>query len=261
MPRVQVIHWKPAEAGPLLEACRNAGCETEFDVDADATAIGRAIKANLPDAIVIDLSRLPSHGRNVGIWLRGAKKTRAVPLVFVGGEEAKVAEVRTLMPDAVYTTIRQLPKALPRAMRNRLADPVVPPQMMDRYAQKTAAQKLGIEPGSQAAVFDAPRDYAAVLGELPEGAELVEDPSGKTPVTVWFVDDPADLASNIRKMAKRAAASKLWIAWRKGPKKPVGENLVRETALEAGLVDYKICSLDSRWSALLFSPARKAADR
>ena len=31
MARVRVIHWKPAESGPLIEACKACGYEVEFD--------------------------------------------------------------------------------------------------------------------------------------------------------------------------------------------------------------------------------------
>jgi hypothetical protein len=47
----------------------------------------------------------------------------------------------------------------------------------------------------------------------------------------------------------------LWIAW---PKKAsrletdVSETEVRQTGLDAGLVDYKICAIDATWSGLLF---------
>ena len=47
---------------------------------------------------------------------------------------------------------------------------------MERYGSRTVAQKLGIKEGSTVAVIDAPRDYAAALGELPAGVEIVEDP-------------------------------------------------------------------------------------
>ena len=63
---------------------------------------------------------------------------------------------------------------------------------MERYASRSKAQKLGIKEGSTVALFDAPRDYAAVLGEMPAGVELVEEPDSVHPVTLWFVRDPRD---------------------------------------------------------------------
>jgi hypothetical protein len=48
----------------------------------------------------------------------------------------------------------------------------------------------------------------------------------------------------------------LWIVW---PKKTsalagdLGERLVREMGLAAGLVDYKVCAVDETWSGLAFA--------
>jgi hypothetical protein len=42
--------------------------------------------------------------------------------------------------------------------------------MMERYALRIAAQKLGIREGTAAALIDPPRNYASVVGELPAGA-------------------------------------------------------------------------------------------
>jgi hypothetical protein len=45
----------------------------------------------------------------------------------------------------------------------------------------------------------------------------------------------------------------LWICWRKrasGSATDVGENEVRDLALELGLVDVKICAIDATWSGL-----------
>ena len=101
MARVRVIHWKTAEAEPLLAAMRKAGVTPEFDDCSNTPELGRRIRLNPPDAIVIDLSRLPSQGRAVAHWLRSSKALRAVPIVFANGAEDKIAKVREIMPDAV----------------------------------------------------------------------------------------------------------------------------------------------------------------
>jgi hypothetical protein len=36
----------------------------------------------------------------------------------------------------------------------------------------------------------------------------------------------------------------------------LNENVVRDAGLGAGLVDYKVCSIDSAWSALKFAHRR-----
>jgi hypothetical protein len=37
----------------------------------------------------------------------------------------------------------------------------------------------------------------------------------------------------------------------------LNENVVRDAGLGAGLVDYKVCSIDSEWSALKFAHRKK----
>lgn len=60
MPVVRAIHWKEAEAGPLLAACRVAGFETEYR-EGDGGAICRSVR------------------------------TKHIPIVFIGGDPAKAA--------------------------------------------------------------------------------------------------------------------------------------------------------------------------
>lgn len=220
-----------------------------------------------PDAFVIDLSRLPSHGREIAIALRQSPRTRCVPIVFCDGEEEKVARTRSELPDASYCTRAKLRSTLRKALANRPADPVKPVQMMDRYASRTAAQKLGIKEFSTVLALGAPRDFAKVLGELPPGVdvwnetlELLDGPSpAKASVTLCFVGQPHSLLPALSKVRALARSSKLWILWRKGgsaARGDVTETLVRESAIDLGLVDYKICSVNEVWSAMLFAPKR-----
>ena len=253
MHRVRIIHWRPAEAASLIDSVRTAGFDPEYDGEMNGPAVSRAIRAHLPDAVLIDLSRLPSHGREVGIWLRGIKATRHIPLVFVNGEGEKLERVRKDLPDAAYATPANLKDVLRTSCRGIARDPVVPPQMMERYQEKPAAQKLGIVAASTVAVMNAPRDYAHALGELPEGVEIFEDPRTVRPVTLWFVLDLETLLAALPRMHAIAAKTKLWIVWRKGKEGRISQNTIRETAIEGGLVDYKICSLDAQWSGILFA--------
>ncbi len=79
MPRVRIVHWKAAEAGPLVEACRVCGFEIEYDDAVNGGMLIKLVREKPPDALVIDLTRLPSHGREVAIYLRRTKYARHVP--------------------------------------------------------------------------------------------------------------------------------------------------------------------------------------
>ncbi len=238
MPHVRLFHWKAAEAAPLRKALRAAGYVADYD-ETWSTEISREIRASLPAAIAIDLTQRPSHGREVAVYLRGLKATRHIPLVFVGGDAAKVDAIRQLLPDAVYTTVKALAAALRGAIAKRPENPVVPAPMMDRYASRTAAQKLGIRENTAAGLIDPPANYAAVIGELPAGARFEESPGGVCPVTLCFLHDEAEVHSSLSSVRSLAGRTKLWIVWRKGG---IHGDLVRESGIALGLVDYKICS-------------------
>ncbi|MGA2594968.1 MAG: hypothetical protein ABSH32_34150, partial [Bryobacteraceae bacterium] len=134
-------------------------------------------------------------------------------------------------------------------------NPVVPAQMMERYAARSACQKLGIRAGTAVALFDPPRNYASVFGELPAGARLEEAATGACPVTLWFAGDAAACREALPRMRKLAGRTKLWMLWQKrgGKESGVTQQFLRESAAAVGLVDYKICSVNETWSAMLFA--------
>jgi hypothetical protein len=258
--RVRLFTWNTNEAAALIESLKLAGHTIEYEEKWGAS-ITRSLRESPPDAVVIDLTRLPSHGREVAIYLRGNKATRAVSIVFLDGGSEKVEAIRTVMPDAVFTSRESLAADLSAAVKNPVVNPVIPAQMMDRYAGRPAAQKLGIKTGMKVRVIDPPRDYQGVLGSLPENAMLVEDANQPAPVTLWFVEDPDSFRSRLREMARQAGGTKLWILWRKGRRRSeqaVNEQFLRECALAAGLVDYKVCSVNDTWSGLAFACRRAA---
>jgi CheY-like chemotaxis protein len=255
MVRVRLIHWKAAEAAPLLSSLRAAGYKVDYEERPDYH-VAQAIRAELPAAVVIDLSRLPSHGREVAMYLRGSAAVRHIPLVFVNGKPEKVDAIREKLPDAIYTSTDRLQASIREAIARAPANPVVPPQMMDRYQARTAAQKLGVQAGSKVALIDPPRDYAAVIGVLPDGALLSEGACRDCEITLWFVRDPVGYQSALPRMRTRAAGGKLWVLWQKqkaGKPRGVTQQLIRESALAVGMVDYKICSVNHTWSGLLFT--------
>jgi hypothetical protein len=252
MQRVRLFHWKPEEAKLLIAKLRAAGYEVIYNAQTQSPSV-REMKQSGVTAVVIDLSRLPSHGKYVGAWLRGSKSTRHLPLVFVGGEAEKVAAVRKHLPDAAYASIAGAAAALKKAIASPPRYPVIPRQMMETAPGRTAAQKLGIREGSAVGLIDPPTGYSKVLGELPQGVEIREDPNYACPVTLWFVYDPAEYEAALPLRRALAAHSRLWILWQKGRRDGLNGSFVRGRALAMGLVDYKICSLDGVWSGMVFT--------
>jgi hypothetical protein len=200
---------------------------------------------------VIDLSRLPSQGREIAVALRQSPRTRPVPIIFVNGEADKVKAIRGILPDAKYCATETLVETLETAQQ--LPNAVTPAAMMERYASRTAVQKLGITEKSRVVLVDPPRNATAVLGNLPRGAQFVEEDGD---VTLCFAHSPDELRAAMSDLRKLAAKTKLWVLWRKKTAPGHGgitERLIRDTGRDLGLVDYKICSVDKTWSAMLFA--------
>ena len=143
MHRVRLFHWRADEAKPLIAALRAGGYTVDYPGD-KANGSWRSLRENSPYAAIIDLTRLPSHGRYVGAEIRATKSLRHIPIVFVDGDPEKVESIRKDLPDAVYTSRSRLVPALKRV--KPLADPVIAPRMMDR-TDRTTAEKLGIKTG------------------------------------------------------------------------------------------------------------------
>lgn len=129
---------------------------------------------------------------------------------------------------------------------------------MAGYSPKTLAQKLGIKPGDAIATIAAPKDYRALLGELPDGAQIVHRaPTGGAPIVHLFFTTLAELQTQLpRGRQTMATDGALWVSWYKKASKirtDVSENLIRDLALATtDLVDVKVSAVTEQWSGLKF---------
>ncbi len=258
MKRVRLVHWNASEGAERAEQLRSARYRVEFE--AVTPNVLKKLRNDPPDAVVVDLSRMPSGGRDVGVALRTYKSTRHVPIVFVGGAPEKVAVVKRSLPDAVFTTWGRISRALKQAIDRPPSDPVVPDHALAGYSGTPLPKKLGIKSGTSVALVGAPRDFEKALGEIPEGARLSRQTRGRPDLVLWFVKRRGELEGRIDRMAALAGTGSLWIAWPKQTSKLAGDltgNEVRSAGLTAGLVDYKVCAIDETWSGLLFTRRRR----
>lgn len=113
MPQVFYVHWNEHEAGERAAGLAAAGYDVGIHwSDRQPPRLGD----NLPDAVVISLDRLPSHGRAVAEWFWEAKKRRHIPVLFEGGRVDKAAVARQEFPDAQFCKTGQVPVALERLL-------------------------------------------------------------------------------------------------------------------------------------------------
>lgn len=77
-----------------------------------STEVAPKIGAEMPDAVVIFLEQLPSHGRAVAEWFWEAKKRQHIPMFFVGGLPEKVAAAKKQFPKAKFCKPEKLVEIL-----------------------------------------------------------------------------------------------------------------------------------------------------
>jgi hypothetical protein len=131
------------------------------------------------------------------------------------------------------------------------------------YSGTPLLAKLGIKPGFRVGFVAAPEGFVQALG-LPASVVVVRGPRARPlDVVLLFTPSLARLEAGFSRYARRLVpAGMLWVAW---PKKASGvptdlsEDRVRAIGLAAGLVDVKVCAVDSVWSALKF--VRRLRDR
>lgn len=127
---------------------------------------------------------------------------------------------------------------------------------MAGYSGTPLPQKLGIKPGHRVALLNAPTGFDGILGHLPDGTSVQHSLAAAAPldVIVAFSTERSKLASRLAPMRRRMTqAGGLWIAWPKRVSKvatDITEDVVRDVALPTGLVDNKVCAIDTTWSGL-----------
>lgn len=255
MKPIRLIHWNKEEARGKLNVLRANGFEADWK-ELKGLSFLRDLRERPPAAIVIDLSRLPMQGRDIALAIRHQKATRSIPIVFVEGLPEKVDRVKESLPDAVFTSWAKIAAALKRAIDHPPSKPVVPPSALAGYSGTPLPKKLGIKPNSVVGLVNASKGFERALAPMPKSARAKRSSRIAGDVALWFVRSKAELAREIGRHAKAIGAGKLWIVWPKRSSElaiDLGQQDVRAAGLRAGLVDFKICSIDETWSGLLFT--------
>ncbi len=248
MARVLVIHRDPPEANERAARLRALGLDATPYLSLGSRGF-RGIHENPPHVILIDLTRLPSYGKAMGVLIRKHKLLRSIPLVFVEGDPDKVAQVRAILPDAVYTPWAKASAAIQRAIRQAPPEPLAP-----RVPSTPLLAKLGIGENSRVALLHSPKDF-----ELP-GVTAQQQADGADVVLIFFRKSSA-LSRELPDLpAMTGKGRRLWVLW---PKKASGVESdltlvrIREMASAHGLVDYKVCAVDAVWSATTLGKRRR----
>lgn len=99
-----------------------------------------------------------------------------------------------------------------------------------------------------------PANYAELVAPLPGGVEIVAKPLPDLDLIHFFTNSRDELLkglSEYKDLIKQNGT--IWVSWyKKAAKMPteITEDDVRNTALDLGLVDVKVCAVDEKWSGL-----------
>jgi len=125
---------------------------------------------------------------------------------------------------------------------------------MAGYSGTPLIRKLGIRPQERVIAINAPKNYEKLLGDLPEGASVVDRITPNANFIHLFVGHRANLEKELPRLRNKLAdTGTLWVSWPKkssGVPTDVTEDVIREVALPLGVVDTKVCAVDETWSGL-----------
>jgi hypothetical protein len=122
------------------------------------------------------------------------------------------------------------------------------------YSGTPLAKKLGIKAGFNMLLINAPEHYFRLFTDLPADLTINNgDPASKD--FIHFFTKQKDEYLNFLPKLKGQITSNgmIWVSWpKKASKVPtdVTEDIIRNFALQSGLVDIKVCAVDEVWSGL-----------
>jgi hypothetical protein len=119
------------------------------------------------------------------------------------------------------------------------------------YSSTPLALKLGISMDSKVLMRHPPRDFVL---DVDHRVKVRRRRTGEVDVVLAFFTDRDTMAGEIVPLSRTITpVGGLWIAWPKqssGQVTDMSDHAVREVALPLGLVDNKVCAIDTTWTAL-----------
>lgn len=124
------------------------------------------------------------------------------------------------------------------------------------YSTKLLKDKLGYKPGLKVCWINVPDNYLELINPVPQDLVITQLQNGLKDIDLlhFFTDSYEAYQSHIelfKTIIKKNGI--IWISWPKKSSKvqsDITEDLIRKYALEVGLVDVKVCSIDQVWSGL-----------
>lgn len=122
------------------------------------------------------------------------------------------------------------------------------------YSGTPLVKKLGIKTGFTIKLVNQPEHYFSLFDDFPSDIENRNSVEILKDFIHFFTKETKELVKEIKVLKSEIKQDgMIWVSWPKkssGVPTDVTENIVRNIALENGLVDIKVCSVDKVWSGL-----------
>ena len=122
------------------------------------------------------------------------------------------------------------------------------------YSGTPLAKKLGLKAPLKLLTVNAPKEYKAWLGELPNDVKLLTKTKPPIEAVHVFTTESAFLDMALSKLRNELKQDGfVWVSWpKKSARVPtdITEDTIREIALPLGFVDIKVCAVSEVWSGL-----------
>jgi hypothetical protein len=122
------------------------------------------------------------------------------------------------------------------------------------YSSSPLFKKLGLKRGFMVRVIHPPQNYKELIAEVANDLVFKNNARSGLDCVHLFTnstDELVRLLPGLKSQIKKNGI--IWISWYKksaGQPTELTENIIRDTALAAGLVDVKVCAVDENWSGL-----------
>ena len=122
------------------------------------------------------------------------------------------------------------------------------------YSGTPLAKKLGIKGDFHIDLNNAPEYYLCLFTDLPANLYFENDKDVKLDLIHFFTKSQEEYKTLLPQLKDRIKLNgSIWISWpKKSSKVPtdITEDIIRNFALQTGLVDIKVCAVDETWSGL-----------
>ena len=132
------------------------------------------------------------------------------------------------------------------------------------YSGTPLAKKLSLKDGMRVWWDEMPESVRNEIAAEGLQFELLDAPEAPIDVAHIFVTERADLEAKLQKLMPLLGQSgMIWVSWpKKAAKVPtdITEDTIRDVCLPMGLVDVKVCAVDTTWSGLKLVVRRQKND-